>query len=350
MKDFLASKSDPAWFLSLWRLITRADERSYRHVRARLVLNNELSWTDPWTDPWTQHCGFKPQRRDDYGPLLDKLAVKLSEEHVSRLDGMDRLCVVCRDLLGGPDAPNPVALPCSPLHALCRDCLLTWCQSSRSEAACPICRARIFTDQQEVEDVVFGLKNGVYVYDSRFTAWENFERSCADLDRKLFENDRSKHVVSARVLLHAWKLMKRGALLEKQESTPYHLQPVRFPELAIAEDALNSHCSKHDGQEVVAADFFRSLLNSVAEWFCIKCEVAGYKGRVAGYEGFFKEEGMIIQPSLLPHLRRTFNRVFRFQDLRRCQCDSASFHEHGARVYYNPDRLAVLSMEDSSSA
>ncbi|KAK5122999.1 hypothetical protein LTR85_003565 [Meristemomyces frigidus] len=319
-------------FLHALRILPqRSSDRAYSHVRLRL----EMQGTE---DQHVGSYGFKPARRENFERLLDNRLMPVSS---ADLEGEDMLCFICTGTLG-EDAPNPVAVPCKGKHVLCKHCLLTWVASvGAASASCPQCRQKIFTDQREVHDLRFGLVNGIYEYDQRYTKFENFERSCSDLDQELAEDKQHEMSVHADVLIHIWDTLLAGSRLEDdngyQYSTPEHLAPVSFQEWNIAEGVLRHQLTKQNGIVTTPGRLFHHLLDRVYGAFYLELCKAGLNQLISPQEmqtlvaDPVNAACLDIRPGFKECFKRHLNRTLRFSELRRCCC-SPGFHSHGLRA------------------
>ncbi|KAK4543299.1 hypothetical protein LTR36_005658 [Oleoguttula mirabilis] len=321
------------WFHYLGVLPLRGGDRAYRHVRLHLAMAGE-------EDEHAAKHHFKPARRENFGRLLDS---KLTAINPADLVGEDKQCCVCSGTLGEEDAQDPVALPCK--HVICKSCLVTWVDSRGTDVACPLCRERIFTQQREVDDLRFGLVNGVYEYDERYRDVENFERSCADLDQELAEGKQHRITLHADRLVRILDTLLNGLWLENedeyQHGSPENFQPMQFPEWATADDVLRHTLFSLDGDVTTPAALFQVLLERVYIGFCFEFCKAGLDQWISPSErkvletNAVRAECLDIRPGFKEEFRRMVNRMLRFYDLRRCSC-SPGLHDHGRRTFYNP--------------
>ncbi|KAK5741058.1 hypothetical protein LTR17_004208 [Elasticomyces elasticus] len=212
LMEFEGLNLSDLWFANALDVLHQRSDRALQHVglhrrRQRLRRKN----------------AFKLKRRvlTDYMMLGRDLIVG-DTETVS-----DDVCPICQMNFDPDNNVIPLRLKCHPTHTICDDCYVTWAGTS-NEVGCPHCRARMFTDD-DLRMLIWGLGPTVKTYDPR--AWETFQRANHDLDRyNLPEDDMKEFPFIALLLTKAWHYLVEGALLEPADSTPYHLQPVRFPE------------------------------------------------------------------------------------------------------------------------
>jgi len=143
------------------------------------------------------------------------------------LDEDSKACTMCTEAFGGGDC-EPLRLQCGQL--VCRSCLEVWARSKPLEdLQCPFCSQEVLP-AETLRALVFGLdRRGYYVFGTRFTAWENFERSCADLDCHLAINTtRAVWIQHVDLRVQALEILIEGALLQRKTSAPVHLQNGRL--------------------------------------------------------------------------------------------------------------------------
>lgn len=338
------SKSSQPWFKAMWSLFHTTDDHSYRHVRAQLESQNVSDWEQ-------YRYRFKTPRKPDYARLLD---IKLTAVQPETISPDDEDCMICTGVLGTAEAPHPVALPCK--HTLCRDCALRWVEENNGLAACPLCKARILTDQSDLDDVNFGLVNGVYEFDCRFTEHENFERSCADLDKELAENaGHEGFSLDVRLIEAVWMILATGAALEDDKSTPTHLNPLYFQEFGLAQEVVEDQADKYTERRMRCSDFYTQLLKRIYRRFVLEFRKAGLDQTLSIEEEDelltdpTRAECLGVRPNFYPFICRMLNRTLQFLRLRRCDC-SKGMHKHGLRDYYNPADYGDGADEDSEDS
>lgn len=339
------SQDDAGWSTPLGQLPWRRMDRMYRHVRLRLLMHRR-------GDMLALKYNFKPPRRERSEKLID---TKLTPVDPKTLPDDDKICPVCTNTLGEEEALDPVALPCNGKHVLCKPCVLTWIDSVQvEEASCPLCRDKIFNNQREVDDLKFGLVNGIYEWDDRYTDFENFERSCTDLDQELAANNNSSFTLHAHLLVHIWDSIVDGACLEQEDDgngTPFYLQAVQFPEWDTADETLRQQLFSLDGTSTTPSGLTKLLLDRVYRTFLQRFVSAGMLNYISNSEreALCKnpvDAGCLdIRPGFKECFKRCLNRMLRFYALRQCGCED-EFHEHGGREYYSPSDLSVYHGAD----
>lgn len=267
LHDDLPLPHGAAWFLHLSQLVMRRGDRSYRHVRLRLKNQEDVDYRTA--------TKFKPKRQGNASELLDS---KLTPVDPRTLDKDDKQCVVCANTLGEKDAPDPVTTPCDGKHCfMCKQCIIAWVDSTapEKEKTCPRCR-RLLIGCKEFEDFRFGLVNGEYEYDKRFTPWENFERSCADLDQELANNKDDHFTPTANLFVQIWDIVQDGARLESDDGmSPSNLLPTAFEEWEIADAVIRQQVFMCNGHSTYTKHFVARTFNSVYGAFVCKFRQAG---------------------------------------------------------------------------
>ena len=211
-----------------------------------------------------------------------------------------------------------------------------------------MCRGSLTTPVQYV-DLTHGLDlQGDYVHDDRYSKWENFELSCADLDRTqagfAIPTDNNDIVVNAKLFGTVWDHFIREARAEPTASTPSHHNPANYSELQIVQRCLLSGLNEIDGATIPASTLQQMLTDDIdAALFkaFVRSEAAGVveSGTIAlAHDDLDRaEQTMDLRPYLRPFVQLTLNRIINFVRLRHCECVGVvELHVHGAcRMYYN---------------
>ena len=227
------------------QLINRENDLAIRHVSAMLVAcdREEITALHHWIPP----------RKLDFAESLDAVItpVKLVD-----LAAEDVSCNICQCPFDDPNSPGgekshqPVRLlSCGHIFGL--SCIQIWIEHTLDvhdvpiqpgRCTCPLDRGTLFPPCM-MRSLQFGLDKGVYYHDSRYSDFENFERSIADLDSyPPADLDKQAMIrINATVLTRGWDNFLQGALLEPESSTPFPMQPVRFPEMEMATTAIDVH-------------------------------------------------------------------------------------------------------------
>ncbi|KAI7539749.1 hypothetical protein KC319_g7061, partial [Hortaea werneckii] len=199
-----------------------------------------------------------------------------------------------------------------------------------------------------------------------FTPYENFERTCADLDRNLAENNYTKITVDPDLMLRIWTHLLEGARLEDgTTSTPFHLQPARSPEIISAWEILSDDllwlADDDTNREWSTASLFAELWLNQLRGFRDRIVLAGGrtmregKGEMMYWVDARSPEvatnsrniGQMLRPGTLEFVRRMLNRMLQFEHVRKCRTTEeqgarrlqgettgcVGLHAHGARMY-----------------
>ncbi|KAH9838917.1 zinc finger protein, RING-type [Teratosphaeria destructans] len=324
---------DAQWYKDLRDLITGSSDRAVRHVRHRF----ELLHMDEFDLPDSQ---WKPARRALCEPALEAAT---SSVNITALPQDQQTCLVCREDFGANNEPRRMA--CHREHIICMPCLVTLFHSDGPDTLrCVLCRARLLPDEESNQALKFGTDGKAYHADPRFSHWENFERSCADLDHRLASNNRSRMQVPGAMAYDLFSnTFVHEARHEAPQSTPYHLQAVRRSELeallraakaAFASEALAEHNREHGrirGAFALLMDKIRSSL--AAEFndgdFVLREPPTSCNMETRLPSGFHA------------FIERALSRTLQFLHLRSCDCRGVSgpggpfqLHFHGLREYY----------------
>ncbi|KAK5123000.1 hypothetical protein LTR85_003566 [Meristemomyces frigidus] len=316
----------PMFVSSMVMLVERQNMRAITHVSLQLELQG-------FDDDLHQY-GFKPARQIEYAPLLRAL---LKPVKVQDLDVDDQACSICRDpyeTTTHGHYESPVTLPCG--HIIGEICVSKWYNGNGemrfpADLSRPLCRQCPFSTNI-LKALEFGLTNGVYLEDARYTAYENFERSCADLDDAAYDNDdQTEFTPRPAVTKQAMHFLLEGAKLEEESSTPYCLQPARFPETQKSMRRVD--LISPDDPGAVAVNVFVNISTGLLLVRLLKDittpETVPFLGPP---DGLMSQS--VMRPGLGPFLHRLLSRAARFQRKRPCNC-SAGFHKHSLRTYYN---------------
>nr|POF15344.1 hypothetical protein CFP56_42233 [Quercus suber] len=239
----------------LYHLVNGISDRAFRHSHT-IVERTEYDVPSRSVYPWKSHASHQQW-------LTNKHIRRLEPKFVRNNDA----CAICKVALANIDFDDidwsdivsdgvdvvhvprhePVKTPCG--HIFGRACLLKECKSMDDprKFQCPVCQRQILSARQ-VKAVVFGLDcHDVYQYDEHFTKYENFERSCADLDAYRERDMEERITLNRPVLIEAWYIIRNGARLEEPSSTPLHLQAAHSADLmSLVVPFEEFDCSKLD--------------------------------------------------------------------------------------------------------
>ena len=316
--DFYRSQHPSSWAVQIKSLMLRLDDRAYRHVRARIALSREYPNVSPDAD-WL--------------PRRDNAANALPYTKITAPSAEGQVCPICQlDLV--KENLDAVRTPCSKEHIFCEPCLVKWIDSMpQGMATCPMCRSNLLASAIQTEDARFGLINGVYHDLESYSDFENFERSCADLDHSLATEQVGTFIPDHNILGAAWLQMHEGAMLEPLSSTPYAMQPCWLPEYMLIRAAINDFFATCSGTEVPIATFAKQALVRVEQ-----CLQTGIASRVPAALRPANDPWIVFRPGVKEFLARTINRVIQFQLRRQCACGQALLHRHGGREFWGPEQ------------
>ena len=330
-----AGKRSNAWLVNLHNLLYRENDMAVRHVSLRAAMLERCDWSTNW----------KASRQIKYHEVISEM---FPDVDTSSLEETDCLCGQTFD----DDEHKPKVLICggNAKHVLCKESLLEWCKTCGPlKATCPHCRTAIFTNQADIDFLAYGaLSHGVYTFDKRYNAFENFERSCADLDKRHASNIDEPTEVNATILWNAWEVLIEGAKLEQPSSSPLNLQSARCPEVKIVNHAIKIILRELDGLIKPTKHLFVIIVNSLYRRFVV--EFVNNKldrflsARDARHltENIRGSRDLKLRPGLIEFCERNISRMLIFQRSRQCQCRHVPdrwTHKHGIRHYISPSSL-----------
>ncbi|KAK4554244.1 hypothetical protein LTR86_008772 [Recurvomyces mirabilis] len=351
IQNFDAIESDEAWLAQLKWLMRGTTDRAVRHMELQLQVGGLNKTTSVW----------KPPRTPDYASELHNITHAV---HPSEMPASDRDCIVCADDLAGPGM-EPLALRCNQKHIICKSCLLKVLASKYpDDATCPYCRQTIFIEQKSLDRLKFSITDGAFLADPQYDAWENFIRSCADLDTSLAEHNDEKVHVDEKLMLRIWEHLVEGMLLESEYSTPLDLQPARMPECAILLQAMRTALHSLDGANIPVRSLYRLLLDDIARHFArimlgssVVHTLSPDDQDVLVHQ---PQESLALigfRPGFVEFFERMLSRMLRFVQLRVCGgcCwgglnTERGWHGHGLRMHYRPRSAREEEQEQKSSA
>ncbi|KAI6878237.1 hypothetical protein KC360_g8797 [Hortaea werneckii] len=349
-----------AFMQNLQDVVFRRTDRAFLHVQHMLHCHQPQTSAriHDVAHPW------KAKRRPNYESFEFKIAEPIPLESIPA-DEMS--CNTCGNDLDTA-AYRPLQMKCCGNH-ICRHCYTNWADSKGpNHASCIYCRGRFF-DDPTAESMTDGTVNGYYYPylppNHRFTPYENFERSCADLDRHLAENNPTTIVPDPDLLLRIWDHLLDGARLEDgSTSTPDHLQPARCPEIKTARRILREDvywlALDEDDAEWSTDSLFAQLWRNQLRGFRDAIVLAGgrtvqegqgelmhwVEARSPHFATDAQTVAQWLRPGTLEFVRRTLNRMLQFVHVRVCRraeemgagrlvedTPCAGLHGHGARMY-----------------
>ncbi|KAK3676584.1 hypothetical protein LTR78_003358 [Recurvomyces mirabilis] len=332
-------------------LMRGTTDRAVRHMELQLQVGGLNKTTSVWKAP----------RTPDYASELHNITRPID---TSQMPASDRDCIVCADDLAGIGM-EPLTLHCNEKHIICKSCLLKVLASKfPDDATCPYCRQAIFTERKSLDRLKFFVIDGAFLADPQYDAWENFIRSCADLDKVLAGHNDEKVHVDEKLMLRIWEHLIEGMLLESEDSTPLGLQPARMPECAILLQSIGAALHSLDGANVPVRSLYRLLLEDIARHFArimlgssVVHTLSPDDQDVLIHQ---PQESLALigfRPGFVEFFERMVSRMLQFVQLRVCNgCCWGGFnaergwHGHGLRMHYRPRSAGEEEKEQKKSA
>lgn len=244
-------------------------------------------------------------------------------------------CAICRE----EAAEAVVPLICK-FHRYHRECLTEWFQSRGPEKAdCPVCRRKCI-DESVARSMTFGLTDGEYHPDPRFDAYENWERSCADLDERVASNIGETFEVNKELLMEAWAKVIAGARLESSSSRPPSQQLADAPEMPTIEhglvrgiDIIQRYTADHPDWctfSLAAKHIYHEILRVLKE----TAEASDSLKYVWVNNGqcWCASVSKYLRPGQEVFLKTSISRMLMMARVRRCT-KHTGWHFHGGREY-----------------
>lgn len=330
------------WFLNMGDLIYRRTDRADLHVENRLRDSPNLS---DLPGKWKEY------RHPIY-------LVPLSRMAVDPVVGEQLDCRICWE---GPDSPGSnsgspkdiVLLDCN-AHKFHKDCVHTWSRTRGPEQSkCPLCRVPIYKENDINLMYLFwdrahgGAFDVEFMKDDRFNTWENFERSCMDIDQHAAENSTHMLYFTENLIMSSFRMFEKFAKKERASSTPHHLQIVRCPDFRLLEDAITQVSRQYDRRthqqrylynRIMYHLFWLSNNNYMLNGVVSLLSPDDTTERESNGQAWGKNA---LRPGYFEFAQRTVRRMLEFIRLRQCDCDSNVFHPHGDghMYFYNPHKL-----------
>jgi hypothetical protein len=256
MPDFDALGNEFIWLDQLDDLIKGKSDRAVKHIRRELKAQDQRDPPVTW-------------KRERMPPYEQVMTVITRPINASELQADARRCAVC--WFDFEETGREPLTICHEQHVLCKDCLLKLLRTQRMHLACPYCRQEINSYERMaaglepalIQLLKYGVIGKNYIYDDRYTEFENFERSMCDLDEFHASQMPDMMKVDASLLRHAWQYIKRGLLSEPGRSTPLNLQPVRFSEHEALDAALNVYLERIDGMRIPVKVLLEMIMDAI---------------------------------------------------------------------------------------
>lgn len=339
LSEFLALQNDSRWYQDIIHLIEMRDDRAARHVQTRLQEYVESREADFVTELYEKFAmSFRPKRQPDYDTYLSKASLLAAgKARSSSIFKPRRSCMLCKKSLN-TSTHIGISFPCNQDHVAGRSCVRDLCHSSLpEEVKCPQCDVCLF-DSQALQHLRFGVLDGTFENDPRFTEYENFERSCADLDSEVPSGRRDTPsfalVVNPQLFMAIWYRM---IFFGSQEMSLLHVEAINAPEFKIIEQTIEKHIHRLDGTRASLRTLDWWLGLAIFQAFDVPFRAAGLDSYINRYFPISAREEEFFRPGFQRFCERALNRTLRFLEMRRCECpDEKRLHAHGGRKYYNP--------------
>jgi hypothetical protein len=324
----------PNWCTDLDDVLLGHTDRGYRHVALALQQVD----IDRHLDGSAKQFGLR--RGPKYEEVLEFITTKVD---VDQLPDDDRSCMYCTESFFEPghEAMNP---PCNvSRHIICAECMLKICEAKGVEdACCPECRSKFFITRKQLDFLKFGITEAGFVSDSRYTSWENFQRSCADLDKQSAINEETEIALNnPEALFNIWLSLISDDLSDSNE--PNHRRFDFSPEYRTLLLVVENFFREFEGTHCTPRSLYEGILRDIRNQFMINwCEgngkdVNGMNPGNRSDEGWIDDD-MLFRPGMLEAIERSIERLVRALELRMCSCDQAGDdfgkHYHGDRYFW----------------
>ncbi|KJX96322.1 hypothetical protein TI39_contig675g00007 [Zymoseptoria brevis] len=330
----------PQWADDLDDVLTRISDRACRHVADH--------YYGPHGD--REHGGglhaalakFGKIRHPKYAAVIPAIVTRVDTNQLSE---DDRACPICAEKFLKP-GHEAVVLESScghSQHLICQYCVLNICETKGpKEACCPQCRAKFFITQAHLDFLVFGIQpNGKFLADPLFTKWENFQRSCSDLDKQSAINAHNTlALTNPSTLFNIWLTLISDDLAIDGEVSDKRLDCTpEFRTLVLLVEAFFRY---EHGRQYTTVGLRYAILEDIHSTFTQ--DIAELVGRELDDipvrdptqpigVGFFR-------PGMAEAIERSLERFCRVLELRLCECgkdaDEFGRHFHGDRYFWDP--------------
>ncbi|CAK3946834.1 Hypothetical predicted protein [Lecanosticta acicola] len=354
LDEFLSLRNGERWYLDCLHLIAMKSDRATRHVQLKLYPNAVQGVQGALELYKSFRASFRAPRCPDFGFYLKGLVREVKKKNKTKAR-----CGICEKAFGGQEEHgSPVSMGCCG-KVVAMQCLAGWCEEMAARSVlppfypttCPICKTELFTDERTLEHLKFGVVADTYFVDGRYSQWENFERSCADLDLGAAEREeRGGRVrVDADLIADVWVRMVEYGAMEGdggggRGGELEHLRMDQCPEFEIWHDEFMKHIYRLDGHEARSLSHLYNFLESkIFLEFRRRFRQAGLDrylppGAQGSWVGKQLTQDFLFRDGFREFTGGMLNRTLRFLELRACDgCErGAAFHWHGGREYYDP--------------
>jgi len=178
----------------------------------------------------------------------------------------------------------------------------------------------------------------------QFDAWETFERTCADLDKELAENNRAGITVNSSLLFKIWSHIADGSEPEPASSTPYRLQPVRSSDFAMVKCQMLAIFKGYNGSSIPTDRLHMRIIRDLTHFLFKQFLRARLHEnlphpQLLNLGGNPTLRGLGLPPGFEEFVKRVLNRTLQFYHLRKCQdtLPCQGWHTYGEKYYYNEE-------------
>lgn len=354
LDEFLGLRNGECWWLDCLHLIAMKSDRATRHVQMKLYPSAVQGVRGALELYKSFRNSFRPCRTPDFEVYLKNLT---REARKGSKIGKGS-CKICEKAFTTKEHGPAVAMLCCE-KPVAMTCLVGWCKEMVARSvlppfyptACPMCKKELFTDPRTLEHLKFGVVADSYSIDRRYSAWENFERSCADLDMQKAELEKRGRVkIDAELLADVWVRMVEFGKVPQHEELG-HLKLENCPEFAIYQAEFMKCVERLDGITAQSlAHLYTFLDGRIYSEFRHRFQQAGLDryvppGARGSWIGKQLVQDTMFRDGFREYVGRLLNRTLRFLVLRRCEeCErERQFHWHGGREYYNPRMFGGVS-------
>lgn len=302
---------------SLWRRTDTAVLQALEFMEVMHVEEDQVEWKHP--------------RYPDYATALEPNVVSPA----SLPAGRETICRICWCELAQP-GQECVALPCK-RHHFHRECISRVMEASGiSKSSSPLCKALIFpAGTKGLEFLKYGTQGKDYITDPRYNQFENFERSCADIDQSPASECHERVRVSKALITAILELLIDGAKLEPESFA-------NTPEMDFLKQAVKSAGKEMDGKTTKVRHVYLAIFSHLRMHMATAFKAGGMLPTLTNSEiKRLKTDSFVAETSIRPDFdevtSRMTSRLSQFLRLRRCRHRNG-LHAHGKfRFYYNPD-------------
>jgi hypothetical protein len=195
----------------------------------------------------------------------------------------------------------------------------------------------LFNDRA-LEHLNFNVIDGQFQIDPRFTPYENFEKSCLDLDLEVpLRMDNSfTFTVNPPLFFGIWHRM---VYFNSLETSLPHVDFINAPEFKIVEAILQTHVNRLDGAKTSLPVLNAWLNLAIYQAFEVTFKQSGQNRFISEDTPPIIMKQYFFRPGFPVFYERALNRTLRILQMRRCDCASQKdLHLHGGREFYNPER------------